>query len=96
MACSGHRWKPPPGAATHPCPDSRWEGRVLPPDFNPTVVHQDVILLEEQILVCGTLRKPQAYSMVMTHLPTHSWAASWHTLEIQQGFRFSPILHRCG
>lgn len=33
--------KPPPGAATHPCPDSKWEGRVFPPDCNPTVVYQD-------------------------------------------------------
>lgn len=68
--------KLPPGAATHPCLDSRWRGQVLPPDFNPTGVYQGVIPLGEQILVCGTLGKPQAYFTVMTHLPTHNWAAS--------------------
>lgn len=44
-----------PGAATRPSPDSRWEGQVLPPDFNPTGAYQGVIPLGEQILVCGVL-----------------------------------------
>lgn len=65
-----------PGAATRPSPDSRWEGQVLPPDFNPTGAYQGVIPLGEQILVFGALGKPQAYFTVMTHLPTHNWAAS--------------------
>lgn len=65
-----------PGAATHPCPDSSGEGQVWAPDFNPTGAYQGIIPLGEQIVVCGMLGKPQAYFTVMTHLPTHNWAAS--------------------
>lgn len=67
------RWETLPETAT--CPHSRWEGRVLPPDFN----HPgppDVAPPGEEMLVCGTLGRPQVYFTVMTHLPTQNWAAS--------------------
>lgn len=83
--------KPPPGAATHPCPDSKWEGRVFPQiviQLLSTRMH--AVLLGELVLVCGTLGKPQACFMVVTHLPTHVGSQLAYFVEIQQGFLSQP------